>query len=55
MGSLDLIRLWWIVSLSIGLGVLYKRKTGPIAWTLIGLYLLIVLIIAGVRTALSGA
>lgn len=55
MGSLDLIRLWWIVSLSIGLGVLYKRKTGPIAWTLLGLYLLIVLIIAGVRTALSGA
>jgi Yip1-like protein len=54
-GSLDLFRIWWIVSLSIGLGVLYKRRTGPIAWTLLGLYLIIVLIIAGVRTALSGA
>jgi hypothetical protein len=55
MGSLDLFRVWWLVSLSIGLGVLYKRKTGTIAWTLLGLYLIIVLIFAGVRTALSGA
>lgn len=55
MGSIDLFRIWWIVSLSIGLGVLYKRKTGPIAWSLLGLYLILVLIIAGVRTALSGA
>jgi hypothetical protein len=53
-GSIDLFRIWWIVSLSIGFGVLYKRKTGPIAWSLLGLYLIIVLIIAGVRTALSG-
>jgi hypothetical protein len=55
MGSIDLIRLWWIVSLSIGLGVLYKRRTGPIAWSLVGLYFILVLIFAGVRTALSGA
>jgi Yip1 domain len=55
MGSIDLFRIWWIVSLSIGLGVLYKRRTGPIAWSLLGLYVILVLIIAGVRTALSGA
>ena len=55
MGSIDLFRIWWIVSLSIGLGVLYKRRTGPIAWSLLGLYFILVLIIAGVRTALSGA
>jgi hypothetical protein len=55
MGSIDLFRIWWIVSLSIGLGVLYKKRTGPIAWSLLGLYLILVLIIAGVRTALSGA
>ena len=55
MGSIDLFRIWWIVSLSIGLGVLYKRRTGPIAWSLLGLYLILVLIFAGVRTALSGA
>jgi uncharacterized membrane protein len=55
MGSIDLFRIWWIVSLSIGLGVLYKRRTGAIAWSLLGLYLILVLIFAGVRTALSGA
>jgi Yip1 domain len=55
MGSIDLFRIWWIVSLSIGLGVLYKRRTGAIAWSLLGLYLIVVLIFAGVRTALSGA
>ena len=55
MGSIDLFRIWWLVSLAIGFGVLYKRKTGPIAWALLGGYLIIVLIIAGVRTALAGA
>jgi len=55
LGSIDLFRVWWIVSLSIGLGVLYKKRTGPIAWSLLGLYLILVLIFAGVRTALSGA
>jgi hypothetical protein len=54
MGSIDLFRIWWIVSLSIGFGVLYKRRTATIAWSLLGLYLVIVLIFAGVRTALSG-
>jgi Yip1-like protein len=52
-GSIDLFRIWWLVSLSIGLGVLYKRKTGTIAWSLLAVYFIIVLIIAGVRTALS--
>ncbi len=54
MGSIDLFRIWWIVSLSIGFGVLYKRRTAPIAWSLLALYLVIILIVAGVRTALSG-
>jgi hypothetical protein len=54
MGSIDLFRIWWIVSLSIGFGVLYKRRTATIAWSLLGLYFVIVLIFAGVRTALSG-
>jgi hypothetical protein len=55
MGSIDVFRIWWIVSLAIGFGVLYKRRTSPIAWTLLAVYLIIVLIVAGVRTALSGA
>jgi Yip1 domain len=29
--ALDLLYLWWIISMAIGLAVLYKRRTGPIA------------------------
>jgi hypothetical protein len=52
LGAIDLFTIWWIVSLSIGLGVLYKRRTSPIAWSLIGVYVLIGVIIAAVRSAL---
>ena len=31
LGAIDLFLIWWIVLLSIGLAVLFKRKTGPIA------------------------
>jgi hypothetical protein len=54
-GSLDFFRIWWVINLAIGLGVLYKRKTGPIAWGLLVLYAVIALGYAGVRTAFSGA
>ncbi len=55
LGSIDFFRIWWIVSLSIGLGVLYKKRTAPVAWSLLAAYAVIVLIVAGVRSALSGA
>ena len=54
-GSVDLFILWWILNLAIGLGVLYKRRTQPIAVGLLITYIAIVLIVAAVRTALSGA
>jgi hypothetical protein len=55
LGAMDLFQIWWLVSLGIGLGVLYRRKTGPIVTGLIGVYVMIGLIIAAVKTALSGA
>ena len=55
LGSVDLFILWWAVSLAIGLGVLYKRRTGPIALTLIVLYVTIGVIIAAIKTAVAGA
>jgi len=55
LGAIDLIYIWWMVSLSIGLGVLYRRRTGPIATTLLVIYLLIGLAIAAIKTATSGA
>jgi hypothetical protein len=44
--SIDMFLLWWMVVLAIGLGVLYKRRTGPIATTFIALYVVIALLIA---------
>lgn len=55
LGSIDLFQIWWLVSLSIGLGVLYRRKTGPIASGLLAVYVTIDLIIAVAKTALAGA
>jgi hypothetical protein len=55
LGGIDLFLIWWMVNLAIGLGVLYKRRTGPIAIGMLAVYLVIALIVAGVKTALSGA
>ena len=46
LGSIDLFLIWWIVSLSIGIGVLYKRRTGGIATSLLGVYVAIALVVA---------
>ena len=43
--SIDLILIWWLIVLAIGVAVLYKRRPGGIAATLIGIYLVIALII----------
>jgi hypothetical protein len=55
LGAIDLFLIWWIVSLAIGLGVLYKRRTAPIATTLLVVYGAIALTIAAVRSVLAGA
>jgi len=55
LGAIDLIRVWWFVSLSIGLAVLYRKRTGPIAVTMLVVYAVIALVVAAVQSALSGA
>jgi Yip1-like protein len=55
LGGIDLFFIWMIINQAIGVGVLYKRKTAPIAIGMLALYVSIVLIVAAVRTALSGA
>jgi hypothetical protein len=54
-GTLDLFTMWWIVNLAIGIGVLYKKRTTPIATTLFVIYGVIALIVAAVGVAFSGA
>jgi hypothetical protein len=53
LGSIDLFQIWGILSLAIGLGVLYKRRTTPIATTMFVVYFVIVATIAAIRTSLS--
>jgi hypothetical protein len=55
LGAIDLFLIWWIVNLSIGVAVLYRRRTSSVAATLLIVYGVIALIVAAVRTALSGA
>ena len=54
-GSVDLIRVWWVFVLAVGLGVLYKRKTGPIAIGLFVVYGIIAVIFAAVTAGRAGA
>jgi hypothetical protein len=54
LGMTDLFLLWYILVLAIGLAVLYRRRTPPIAWTLYGVYAAGVLVIAAVMSALGG-
>jgi Yip1 domain len=50
----DLFLIWYLLVLAIGLAVLYRRRTQPIAWTLYGVYAAGVLVIAAVMSALGG-
>jgi hypothetical protein len=55
LGAIDLFQVWSLLNLSIGLGVLYKRRTAPIAWGFFAFGLVIVLILTGIKAARSGA
>ena len=54
LGAIDLIYIWWMISLAIGLGVLYRKRTAPIATSLLAIYAAIGLIIAVIKTVMSG-
>lgn len=49
LGRLDVFVIWQLVVLSMGLAVLYRRRTQPIATTLLLLYLGIAIVVALVR------
>lgn len=54
LGVIDLFIVWWLLVMAIGLGVLYKRKTAPIFWSFIGIYVIIALVVALVMWSASG-
>jgi hypothetical protein len=51
----DLFLIWWVLVLAIGLSVLYRRRTQPIALVLYGVYAVIVVGVAAVMSRLGGA
>jgi hypothetical protein len=49
LSALDLFIIWSTINVAIGVAVLYKRQTGPVAAVLLGIYAVIAVIIAAVR------
>jgi hypothetical protein len=45
-GMIDIFIVWWLIVLAIGLAVLYRRRTQPIAITLFAIYAVIIVAIA---------
>jgi hypothetical protein len=54
LGTIDLFLVWQLIVLAIGLSVLYKRRTQPIATTLLVLYGVIGAAIAGYMSMRGG-
>jgi hypothetical protein len=53
-GMADLFIIWWLIVLAIGLAVLYRRRTQPIAITLLGVYAVIALVFAAIMGGVGG-
>jgi hypothetical protein len=51
--TLNVFWFWGLVNLAIGVAVLYKRRTAPIATSFIAVYLVIAFLIAVVRSSLG--
>ena len=49
LGMIDLFLIWQVIVLSMGLAVLYRRRTQPIATALLVVYAIIAVIVAFVR------
>ena len=53
LAGTDLFMIWRLLVLAIGLAVLYRRRTQPIAITLLGIYAVIVLGFAAIMSSFS--
>ena len=54
LGMMDVFIIWSLVVMAIGLAVLYRRKTAPIFWSLMGVYVAIALVFSTVMMVMSG-
>ena len=55
LGMVDLFTVWWVLVLAIGLAVLYRRKTRPIALSFFAIYGVIAVAIAAFQAMRSGS
>jgi len=55
LGAIDVFLIWYIVVLAMGLAVLYRRRTQPIAISLLAVYAVIAVVIAVVKSRVGGA
>ena len=55
LGVIDLFWIWYVIVFAIGLGVLYKRRTQPIAIGLLTFYALIAVCVALIRGMFGGS
>jgi hypothetical protein len=51
LSGIEMFTIWWLLNLSIGVAVLYRRPTRSVAGTLLGIYAGIVVVIALLRAA----
>jgi hypothetical protein len=54
LGMTDLFIIWWLIVMAIGLAVLYRRRTQPIAISLLAVYAVIALCVAAVMSRAGG-
>ena len=55
LAMIDIFYVWYVIVLAIGLAVLYRRRTQPIAITLFAIYGVIAIVVALIKTKLGGA
>jgi hypothetical protein len=55
LGMVDIFLIWYIIVLAIGLAVLYRRRTQPIAISLLTVYAAIAIVIALIKSRVGGA
>jgi hypothetical protein len=55
LGAIDLFLVWWVFALAIGLAVLYRRRTRPVAIGLLTTYGVIALGFALAKSLFSRA
>jgi uncharacterized membrane-anchored protein len=51
----DVFLIWYIVVLAIGLAVLYRKRTQPIAISLLSVYAVIAIVVALIKSRVGGA